>query len=120
LDSVGRSFAQSGISFCILSQRDRIWIVAYTKKVGSVRAKHAKDFIGKKWHRISKEISVERVTLGDKRGFYKKIRSTEFVRKSNDVSSRVDRIAALGNAVVPHIPEIIGRAIMESEQQDLL
>jgi hypothetical protein len=27
----------------------------------------------------------------------------------------VDRIAALGNAVVPQIPEIIGRAILEAE-----
>ena len=28
---------------------------------------------------------------------------------------RVDRLKTLGNAVVPQIPEIIGRAIMEAE-----
>jgi hypothetical protein len=28
----------------------------------------------------------------------------------------VDRLKALGNAVVPQIPEIIGRAIMELER----
>jgi hypothetical protein len=27
----------------------------------------------------------------------------------------VDRLRALGNAVVPQIPEIIGRAIMQAE-----
>jgi hypothetical protein len=31
------------------------------------------------------------------------------------VKNRVDRLRALGNAVVPQIPEIIGRAIMQME-----
>lgn len=35
-------------------------------------------------------------------------------RVADGVPSRVDRLGALGNAVVPQIPEIIGRAIMES------
>lgn len=34
-------------------------------------------------------------------------------RVANGVSGRVDRIKQLGNAVVPQIPELIGRAIME-------
>ena len=33
----------------------------------------------------------------------------------NGLSYRVDRLRALGNAVVPQIPEIIGRAIMENK-----
>lgn len=34
---------------------------------------------------------------------------------ANDgVPNRVDRLRALGNAVVPHIPEILGRAILEN------
>jgi DNA (cytosine-5)-methyltransferase 1 len=36
-------------------------------------------------------------------------------RVAHGVSNRVDRLAALGNAVVPQIPEIIGRAIMNAE-----
>lgn len=37
-------------------------------------------------------------------------------RVAHGVSSRVDRLAELGNAVVPQIPEIIGRAILESRR----
>jgi DNA (cytosine-5)-methyltransferase 1 len=36
-------------------------------------------------------------------------------RGSDGIPGRLDRIRALGNAVVPQIPEIIGRAIMEIE-----
>jgi len=31
------------------------------------------------------------------------------------IPNRVDRTASLGNAVVPQIPEMIGRAILASE-----
>ena len=36
-------------------------------------------------------------------------------RVANGVPNRVDRLKQLGNAVVPQIPELIGRAIMEFE-----
>ncbi len=38
-------------------------------------------------------------------------------RGTNGVPFRVDRLKALGNAVVPQIPELIGRAIMEVENE---
>jgi hypothetical protein len=37
-------------------------------------------------------------------------------KRPEALGSRVNRLRALGNAVVPQIPEIIGRAIMESEK----
>jgi DNA (cytosine-5)-methyltransferase 1 len=38
-------------------------------------------------------------------------------RVANGVPSRVDRLRALGNAVVPQIPELIGRAILQAEAE---
>jgi DNA (cytosine-5)-methyltransferase 1 len=38
-----------------------------------------------------------------------------FCGVANGISRRVDRLKCLGNAVVPQIPEIIGRAIMQTE-----
>lgn len=38
-------------------------------------------------------------------------------RVVHGVSDRVDRCGALGNAVVPAIPELIGKAILEAEQR---
>ncbi len=37
-------------------------------------------------------------------------------RVANGIPRRVDRLKGLGNAVVPQIPELIGRAIMEAER----
>lgn len=38
-------------------------------------------------------------------------------RVAHGVPSRVDRLRSLGNAVVPQIPEIIGRAILQAEMR---
>jgi DNA (cytosine-5)-methyltransferase 1 len=38
-------------------------------------------------------------------------------RVANGVPDRAHRLAALGNAVVPQIPELIGRAILQAEAQ---
>jgi DNA (cytosine-5)-methyltransferase 1 len=37
-------------------------------------------------------------------------------RVANGVSGRVDRLKQLGNAVVPQIPEVLGRAILEADR----
>ena len=37
-------------------------------------------------------------------------------RVAHGVSNRVDRVGALGNAVVPQIPELIGRAILAAQE----
>ena len=75
-------------------RRDRVWIVAYAK---GGRISRFKSSGGRPWGLGScnwwaSEPSVDRVAHG--------------------VPRRVDRLRALGNAVVPQIPELIGRAIL--------
>jgi len=43
--------------------------------------------------------------------------ATRLCRVDARVSNRVDRLKSLGNAVVPHIPYIIGKMIMEIEKE---
>lgn len=60
---------------------------------------------------------VTRQTIESEYGRVAEIWATEpsMGRVANGVSGRVDRLKQLGNAVVPQIPELIGRAIMEFE-----
>ena len=60
--------------------------------------------------RIAIELGAGRARFGASQwGF-----EPELGRVADGVSNRVDRIAALGNAVVPQIPELIGYAILKS------
>ncbi|MGV2110135.1 DNA cytosine methyltransferase [Agrobacterium salinitolerans] len=66
--------------------------------------------------------SGDKKTFGEGKAgdaFYGRLRNQWSVepdvgRVANGVPARVDRLAELGNAVVPQIPEIIGRAILRS------
>lgn len=42
---------------------------------------------------------------------------SDTVRSFDGVSGWVDRLAGLGNAVVPQIPELIGRMIIEADRR---
>ena len=85
-------------------ERERIWIIAYPN---SAQCKG-----GCLSSRIQQEITnIGNIRWGkDKPGVE---------RTLNGIPSQMDRLKCLGNAVVPQIPEIIGRAIMEMENDKL-
>jgi DNA (cytosine-5)-methyltransferase 1 len=92
-------------------RRDRVWLLAYP----------AKKFIKRRTIRpILRQHSLSAKLCG---GFEKwpgrsALPPTRFCRAGNGVPNRVDRVGSLGNAVVPQIPELIGRAILASMQDD--
>ena len=90
-------------------RRDRIWILSYptrTNDAGETKTGWAPLKLRECYSRIREPIirtawgiepNMDRVAYG--------------------VPASVDRVASLGNAVVPQIPEMIGRAIMADEQK---
>jgi DNA (cytosine-5)-methyltransferase 1 len=83
--------------------RARVWMVAYPDtaqfKRGGISGRVAKEYANTSHSRWGK----------DKSGV---------VRTLNGIPNQMDRLAALGNSVVPQIPEIIGRAIMSIENEN--
>ena len=81
--------------------RPRIWLVAYPNKAqfegGSISGRIYKEYSDTSYPRRWK----------DKPGVE---------RMANGIPNQMDRVGALGNAVVPQIPEIIGRAIIHVSQ----
>ena len=89
-------------------ERDRIWIIANSDEAGFTHAQGGArqteparrqisiaDHVGRRTHRREDEPQMVRVVHG--------------------LSANVDAVAALGNSIVPKIPELIGKAIMQAE-----
>jgi DNA (cytosine-5)-methyltransferase 1 len=85
-------------------ERDRVWVCAYPnarqQSLGGEAGRVGRLFQPVPWHRTW-AITSEPV-LG---------------RGTDGIPNRVDRCGALGNAVVPQIPELIGNAILASLRQ---
>lgn len=97
--------------------RDRVWIIAYPNGQGLAGQGQAirLSAVGagtREWDAIAKEIGDNFRELRAGRASSPK----PFIRRGDDgFADWAHRIRALGNAVVPQIPEIIGRAIMQFE-----
>ena len=115
-------------------RRDRLWIIASSSSAnaaesfGEQEARQEPEFGGDFIKKIptdtdSRQRKVGRDLAGMGRdgesvkGYgYGGIADKPYLcRKDDDVPRRMDRLRQLGNSVVPQIPEMIGRAIMESE-----
>lgn len=80
-------------------ERDRVWIVAYPHTAQLERGS------------ISRRIYAQHADFSDT--CWGKDKPT-VERASNGLPYQMDRLAALGNAVVPQIPELIGNAILQA------
>ena len=97
-------------------RRDRIWIVAYPNSKGVERSRTPIYLIkAGAWGWDSKR---DFQALCDAPFEPRNNRWPQpIIRRMDDgIRNRVERLRAMGNAVVPQIPEIIGKAILEAER----
>ena len=103
--------------------RDRIWILAYAGqklRVDVRRDSGFDDVLQRRDYRTQGEWSEDRqlaplvpgVHPGTPADWW--LHQSRVDRTANGLPGQLDRIAACGNAVVPQIPEMIGRAILEA------
>jgi DNA (cytosine-5)-methyltransferase 1 len=95
-------------------ERDRIWVIAYPKENGDKELKEPyfrEDSAGEKRAKFADKLSN---LLRGWRPLQGRIDSEpDICRIIDGVPDGMDRLARLGNAVVPQIPELIGRAILD-------
>lgn len=96
--------------------RDRVWIIAYPESIGRIcldadikegRKTVYLENIGERWAATVQILP----SVGE---LYAKP-SSDIGRNDDGLSCGLDRLKAVGNAVVPQIPELIGRAILQSK-----
>jgi DNA (cytosine-5)-methyltransferase 1 len=98
-------------------RRDRLWIVAYPVEAmahPNGRNQHWRGGpLQMGWGGLAREIAkdgdIGRTQWGAE---------PDVGRVAHGIPARVDRLCGLGNAVVPQIPEIIGRAIMNAVRME--
>jgi len=116
-------------------ERDRVWIVAYAddrqrfEQIGSICA--GRDAIGSGCEALAdtnegdgdwryRLMQMGRVQIAreiEDDGYARRAQwgaEPGLGRVAHGISNRVDRVGSLGNAVVPQIPELIGRAILRT------
>lgn len=99
-------------------RRDRCWIVAYPNHDGchmdTYQPESGSKLLHGNWRAAQREPEPARILDRIRRrlgGVWAV--EPDVGRVADGIPNRVDRITRLGNAVVPTIPEIIGQAIME-------
>jgi len=89
--------------------RDRVWIIANpTERVRDrilLPSVFYDEGVEQGFKRVWSLVGARRIRSGPPANFGR-------LRANDGISARVDEIAALGNSVVPKIPEMIGRAIL--------
>jgi DNA (cytosine-5)-methyltransferase 1 len=83
-------------------RRDRVWIVAHTTRLGLPGA------LGSQGRQSAKELPSQTLRW--------ELPAPFTVGSDDGIPCRLERTQALGNAVVPQIPELIGRAIIAHER----
>lgn len=87
-------------------RRMRIWIIAYPTG-------QRVEGLWPDWDGIAQTVDRQALSVRDSDGQWQV--EPDVLRTPDGLSRNVDRLRVLGNAVVPQIPELIGRAILRHE-----
>jgi len=95
--------------------RDRVWILSYPtgSQEGSAISHYCGKEVGCRWANAASPTG----RFSGLHGWGNWHTEPEIRRVVNGLSRDVDRVAALGNSIVPQIAEMIGRAILEVENR---
>ena len=94
-------------------RRERVWLVAYRPQDGNTEQSIAHPGENGAWPEGAWEPYQLPCLFGRARSFLQQFPTEPRIHRMVDgLSSDMDRLAACGNAVVPQIPELIGRAIL--------
>jgi DNA (cytosine-5)-methyltransferase 1 len=113
-DAEWQNIPASSVGGC--HNRERVWIVAYPHSVGLEGLRAFKGIYDSAVPRLPKQRL--QINETDYYGIFGSLWSADAGRvfgMANGLPDRMDRLKACGNAVVPQIPELIGRAIMQAE-----
>ncbi len=102
--------------------RERVWIIAYPYKDGSERRRNVSFFIGEETPQLPRsKFQIDQKDHYGLRGNLWGRDATRIFRVGHGLpvdTYRNKRIAAMGNAIVPQIAALIGRAIIKHMDQD--
>jgi DNA (cytosine-5)-methyltransferase 1 len=121
LEGIGYSTTPLDIPACAVDakhQRRRIWITAHSKGKRSQRRRDlqiSQEAGGNKEKRKPYRSSLITRISGIRKSWAPKPR---ICRVAHGIPNRIHRLNQLGNAVVPQIPYLIGKAIMEVENNE--
>lgn len=103
-------------------ERNRVWIIAYPSQIGRMQSIFKTTTTFKRNMETQQQFNsnYQRIVSWAKKEGEKQddlCGKPMLARDDDGFSEWMDRVGALGNAVVPQIPEIIGRAIMVIENR---
>ena len=122
-DYTSRTFVVPACAVDAPHRRDRIWILANRADQNSKDVANAdKTRLQRRpnpanTQKIRKRRDQHTQRCFDNSGWNAWPAEPELDRMAYGIPNRVDRIKALGNAVIPQIPEILGKAILSANQE---
>jgi DNA (cytosine-5)-methyltransferase 1 len=95
-------------------KRDRVWVVAYPHEVSGCEGRSPQPILRQS------DLSFQSPRVAERWPGRSNLPSPRLCGARDGVPDRVGRIASCGNAVVPQIPELIGRAILAARETERL